>query len=260
MTSTIICWPCFGAVLVTCPPASQCVTGDSKKHAGWSGKWRKQINTHSVSLHSWKSRGSRESTSALTFKIEKMLLRHTPYVSFSLRVLVLENISYLWAGGSSVSGLARSAVVTLRVGKREATVAKYIIEVFTKLVNQKCWLKSACGNTSVYVHPLQLCQVVQGGRWDPCGPWEGEKTFVIIKTEILGWSITWMRNDLKAVLEPWSFKERRVFWRLILQSVQTLRARRGVQLVPELPVEWQEAVINTIESSMHCSNTRLKLN
>lgn len=138
MTSTNICWPCFGAVLVTCPPASQCVTGDSKKHAGWSGKWRKQINTHSVSLHSWKSRGSRESTSALTFKIEKMLLRHTPYVSFSLRVLVLENISYLWAGGSSVSGLARSAVVTLRVGKREATVAKYIIEVFTKLVNQKC--------------------------------------------------------------------------------------------------------------------------
>lgn len=80
------------------------------------------INTHSVSLHSWKSGGSGESTSTLRVKTKKIWFRWSPYlqlrylfVSFCVSFSLLRKVlSHLGAGDTSVSGLAGSAVVTLR--------------------------------------------------------------------------------------------------------------------------------------------------
>lgn len=41
-----------------------------------SGEAEEKVNTHSVSLHSWKSRGSGESTSTLRLKKKEILLRN----------------------------------------------------------------------------------------------------------------------------------------------------------------------------------------
>lgn len=79
-----------------------------------------------MSLHSWKSRGSGESTSTLQFKTKTILRFPFPshhkclfesVCAFCLLLYVLAKGSYLGARDTSISRLARSAIVTLSINK-----------------------------------------------------------------------------------------------------------------------------------------------
>lgn len=77
---------------------------------------------------------------------------------------------YLWAGGTSVSGLARSAVVTLWMSENrrycDSLAARCPISEIREHSHKVVKGKKTKGN----IRPLQLCQGVQGGHGDQEGP------------------------------------------------------------------------------------------
>ncbi len=148
-------------------------------------RWKEKINTHSVSLHSWKSRCSGESTGSLRFKTKTILLRQSPYLQ--LRCLYLFQFHTPCLGETllpegqghlclQVYQICRCYPVIQQIhmlpfdvsSARDSTTqiccktAKKN-EVFANLGNKR-------SDTKVYVHPLQICQGVQGGHEDQRGP------------------------------------------------------------------------------------------
>lgn len=134
-----------------------------------------KIYTHSVSLHSWKSRGSRESTSTLQVKTRDMLLRETTptpqkSVCVCLCSFCLSVRTFLLPVGQGHLCLRAYQVCRCYPASQHNTCYIIFSSVFSKL--KKSIMNGAYKNI-IYIHHHQICQGVQGGHEDRQGP--GEK-------------------------------------------------------------------------------------
>lgn len=135
---------------------------------------------------------------------------------------------HLRARGTSVSRLARSAVVTLSAGEMEVSVG------------QDKQVKTGITIEQVNSRPLRICQEVQGVHGDqqgPLGKRKEQQHFQFLKPP---------RDD------SCSFQEE------VLRSVQALRAHQRVRCVPEVPGGRAETMFRVLTGWINAQKFRLR--
>lgn len=128
-----------------------------------------------------------------------------------------DGVPHLRARGTSVSRLARSAVVTLSVGEMKVSV------------NEGEQVKTGLIIEQVNSRPLRICQQVQGVHGDQRGPLGKRK-----RTETF-----FNFPSLHTMTTS--------FWVEVLQSVQALRAHQRVRCVPEVPGGRAETLLRVFD-------------